>query len=632
MYKMKTLIRIWFVILLTTASYAQPPQTFESKLEELSQTQSGLNNKIQLSVSGISLSDFISAIALENNLNVSVDDDLDKIIVNNFYDAMVKDVFVFLVKKHELHVEIVGSIISFSKKPPIKEEPAVYVPKEINVTYKTENEFLSLDLKRDSLYRVAEAITRASDKNVVLAPNIKDRLVSVYIENRPFDQTVEMMSRSNGLKVTSDENGFYYIELDEQPVKNPGNGGTRPGNKRLNPELDIVRNSNDQDRLDVEAKDTPIQDIIEQASSELGEKYFMYDIPEGNTTLKVEGVTFEELLEHILSTTDYTFKKDEKYYLIGNRTGEGLRATELIQMENRTIENVMNHIPAELLAGLDVKEFVDLNGLIVSGSYIAISELKEFLRSIDQVVPLVQVEIMIVESIRTSNLNTGIEAGLSNEPVVTNGTIFPGVDMTLGSETINGLINAFNGFGIINLGAVTPNFYVTLQAMEDNSMIDISSTPNISTLNGHEATFSVGQTDYYQEEQVNFQPNISGGSIASNRVWKSTDANLSVTVTPNVSADEYVTLDINVEQNDFIAGAGDGAPPGKSTRSFSSLVRVKNGETILMGGLEIDNKSDSGSGTPFLSRVPILKYLFSSRNRSKDKRKLHIFIKTTVTY
>jgi len=630
---MKKIFQIVIAICICGQSFAQV-EDFETQINELSETQAGLNEKVQLSVSGITLSDFISAIALEHNLNVSVDDQLNKVVVNNFYDALVKDVFIFLVKQHDLDYEIIGSIISFKEKGETIEEPIVYTPKEIKVNYRLENQFLSMDLKQDSLYRVAEAITRKSDKNVILSPDIKERLVSVYIENRPFAQTMEMFAKANGLKLTADKNDFYYLELDELPVKNngknPRNGGKNNG--KLNPELDISLSPKNKEKLDVSAVNTPIKDIIYQASTQLGEQYFMYNVPEGNTTLDVEDVSFEELLMHILNNSEYTFRKDEKYYLIGDRKGEGLRATELIQLENRTIETVKDLIPAELLTGIEMKEFVELNGLIVSGSYLGISELKTFLRSVDQVVPMVQIDIMIVQSRKSSGVHTGVEAGLADGPVETGGTVFPGVDMTFGAESINGLINAFNGFGILNLGAVTPNFYVSLSALESNSVIDISSTPKIATLNGHEATFSVGETSYYQEQTVNVSPSISGGNVISNQVWKATDANLSITVKPFVSADEHVTLEITVEQSDFAGKEDPSAPPNKTTQTFESLIRVKNGEMILMGGLEKDSKTDAGSGTPVLSRIPILKWFFSSRTKEKEKNKLHIFIKTTITY
>ncbi len=636
------MIKFKLIILLLAVSFlgfGQEPTLaeMERNILDMAKVQPGLNEKVQVSVSGIALSEFISAIAFEHNLNVSVDDNLNGPVVNNFYDAVVKDVFIFLIKEYDLIVDFSGTIIAFHKRGAVKEIQPSYQPKAIDVTYKNENEFLSLNLKRDTLARVAEAITRESGNNVILAPGIKERTVSVYIENRPFEQVMDMMAKSNGLKLTTDPNGFYYLDIQEEKKPDAGrntssgrNNSSRGTSDAQN--LNMQLNPNNPEKLNIEATNTPIGAIIEAASAQLGEHYFMYDVPEGNTSLKVQNVSFMELLSHLLNGTDFTFKKTDAYYLIGNRNTEGLRATELVRLENRTIETVIDLIPAELVADVEIKEFIELNGMIVSGSYLKIEELKAFIRSVDQVVPMVQIDIIIVFSERSSGVTKEMKAGLSQESVPTQGQVFPGVDMTLGSETINGLINAFNGFGIVNIGAVTPNFYASLKYLESNSVIDISSTPKISTLNGHEATFSVGETSYYQEERVNIQSSIGGPVQVSNKVWKETTANLDITVRPFVSADEYVTLEINVTQNDFQGKVDPTAPPNQSTQSFVSLIRVKNGEMILMGGLDKESNENSGSGTPYLSRIPVLKWFFSDRNQQKEKSKLHIFIKPTVTY
>lgn len=615
--------------------FGQSPtfQEMERDIRDLAKIQEGLNQKVQVSVSGITLYDFITSVALEHNLNVSVDDDLNDLVVNNFYDAVVKDVFIFLIKEHDLVVDISGTIISFQKRPEEKVEPVAYKAKTIDVNYKQENQFLSVNLKNDSLDHVAEAITKVSGRNVVLSPTVKDKTVSVYIQNRPFDQVLAMIAKSNGLSVTADANGFYYLDqlhVENAQTRTQARNRNQPGGDVSG--MELIPNSVNPQRLDVDAKNVSIKSIIEAASNELNEHYFMYDEPEGNKTLKVQNVTFVELLSHLLTGTDYTFKKGNDYYMIGNRNTEGLRATELIRLENRTIETVLDLIPAELLTGIETKEFIELNGIVVSGSYLKIEELRSFIRSVDQVVPMVQIDIIIVFSEKSSGMTKEMKAGISAEPVATGGQVFPEVDMTLGSETINGLINAFNGFGIINIGAVTPNFYASLKFLESNSVINITSTPKISTLNGHEATFSVGETSYYQEERVNVQSSIGGPVQVSNKVWKPTEANLDITVKPFVSADEYVTLEISVTQNDFQGKVDPTAPPNQSTQSFVSLIRVKNGEMILMGGLERDSKEDAGSGTPFLSRIPVVKWLFSDRNKQKEKSKLHIFIKPTVTY
>ncbi|MCH2224899.1 MAG: type II and III secretion system protein [Crocinitomicaceae bacterium] len=185
---------------------------------------------------------------------------------------------------------------------------------------------------------------------------------------------------------------------------------------------------------------------------------------------------------------------------------------------------------------------------------------------------------------------------------------------------------------MVNLGQVTENFYVSLKALESNNVVDIESTPKISTLNGHEATISIGETTYYQEQQVNVQTSAVNQGILQSRQWKPLDANLSVKIKPFVSADEHVTLTISVEQDGFIDREDPTAPPGVTTRTFESVVRVKNGELILLGGLEEKERNDAGEGVPFLSRIPVIKWFFSSRKKIRDKSKLHILIRPVVTY
>jgi type IV pilus assembly protein PilQ len=245
---------------------------------------------------------------------------------------------------------------------------------------------------------------------------------------------------------------------------------------------------------------------------------------------------------------------------------------------------------------------------------------------------MVQIDVMLLFTKSGNSNKTGIKAGIKDQPTVTGGDIFPGLDVEMGSQTINNILNAISGFGIVNLGQVTENFYISLQALETNNVIDIESTPKVSTLNGHEASISIGETTYYQETQVNVQTSVTQSGVVQSKIWKSIDANLSVKIKPFVSADEHVTLTISVKQDDFSGKVDPSSPPNITTQTFESLVRVKNGEVILLGGLEKKKKNDAGSGVPFLSRIPVLKWFFSSRLKEREKSKLHILIRPTVTY
>src|SRR5690606_25971538 len=137
--------------------------------------------------------------------------------------------------------------------------------------------------------------------------------------------------------------------------------------------------------------------IIKEVSVVNGEHYFMFDIPEGKSTLHIDNVGFQDFLSYLLNGSKYTYKYVDDVYLIGERKQEKLRTTELIQLENRTIESIVDVIPQELKKDVEIKEFIELNGLIVSGSYLNIAEIKGFIRKIDIAVPVILIDVMIVE-------------------------------------------------------------------------------------------------------------------------------------------------------------------------------------------------------------------------------------------
>ena len=81
-------------------------------------------------------------------------------------------------------------------------------------------------------------------------------------------------------------------------------------------------------------------------------------------------------------------------------------------LENRTVESIQDVIPTELKKDIDIKEFADLNGLIISGSYTRIEEIKQFLRQIDLPVPVVLIDLMIVEINKDFNVEAGLKLGV----------------------------------------------------------------------------------------------------------------------------------------------------------------------------------------------------------------------------
>lgn len=634
MYKLKITC---FLVLFYLAPGAFSQERFaviENKLKEISATTPGLNEKVELSVNGVSIQEFIRGLAATNNLNVSVDAGLNAKIYNNFSGVTVSDVLLFLTRKYDLDVTFIGNIMSFTQynKPPDIIPMVKYVPKTLKIFYDKTSNQLSLDLDHDSLVAVAKELTRASGKNVVFSPDLSGKIVNGFIQNMAFNPAMDKFAFANDLKVTPTEDNFYLIEKADAATPGQKNN-SKTGNyssSNTTPGLNLKADGNN--LITVDAINSPIADILSAASKELKTNYFLFTEPKGNTSLNIKNATYDEFLNHLFNGTDYTFKKEGEIYLIGDRNLEGLRSTKVISLKYRTVEKVIDFIPAELKKGVDVKTFNDQNSLIVSGSQPRIAELEAFLRDIDRVVPVISIEVMIVDVNNSHTVSSGIKAGLGTKPTVTEGSVYPELNMNIGANSINSIIDGINGTGLVNLGKVTPNFYMSLQLLEQNGDVKINSTPLLSTLNGNEAKMSIGETRYYQENNTNTITTQSTTTVQS-VVYKPLEAKFTMTVNPIVSGDEQITLEISVTQSSFTnQSGGKGSPFNTTTRDFKSLIRVKNQEMIMLGGLDNDNKNESSSGIPILSRIPVIKWFFSSRTKSKTKSKLTIFIKPTVIY
>ncbi|WP_299884431.1 general secretion pathway protein GspD [uncultured Lacinutrix sp.] len=312
-----------------------------------------------------------------------------------------------------------------------------------------------------------------------------------------------------------------------------------------------------------------------------------------------------------------------------NRNNNTQRGTQ--SPRSAESKDLLTIVPEEVKEGLDFNTDYELNSFYVTGPSTKIERFKAFINQIDKPVPVVLIEVMIIEVSRNTTTDTGIEWGIGNEPVTTQGGIYPETDITLGAKTINKIIGGFGDFAGFNLGKVVPNFFSKIKLMESNGNFKILSTPKLATLNGHRATFSNGQTSYYTVTERSI---IGADNPLTNEIvnYVPIEAELGLTIKPSVTGDGHVLLDINVIQSSFGNRIDADAPPDINSRTFTSIIRMQDQDIAILGGLEENAKNDSGSGVPFLARIPIIKYLFSRRTRTAKKSKLSVLIKPTVVY
>lgn len=632
------------------------------KMEQFSKQQTNLNKKIDISALG-TIPEIIAAIAQQTKINITVDPQIQDKIVSNFSKVKVQDLLLYLCKQYDLDLSFSGSIISvFRYKAPVLK------PKEKEkAKFNPFNSRISIDLQNDTLETAAREMAKASGQNIIVSKNAKNQIVSAFVDKTSLEDALNMMARSNDLKISKTPEGAFYISMKEEEDIDLEDPNARKGNSRLkkmgagidyqaikNLSIVIYQDSSITEDwlIDVEAANVPFLDVIKGVSIELGRDYFLFEDnggrplktgkqskynnnqnnnnQNGGISLKLEGATYEEFLDYILKGTELTYKIDEGIYLIGDRNREGLRDSKVIQLQNRSANEIEKIIPPELQEGVEVSPFLELNAVVVSGSAPAVAEIEEFLKSIDKLVPVVNIELIIMDVQRNLLNESGLEMGVGENPAQDQATLTPGLDFSFGANTINRLLNTLAGQGIVNLGQVVPNFYVSLRAVEDAGVIKTRSRPQLSTLNSHEASFTVGETRYYQETTTTVQGNQA--PVTQQAInFKSVQANFTITMTPFVSGDEQITMDVVVTQSDFAGEVQLGAPPAQFSRTFDSEVRVRNGEMIVLGGLDTKRREQSSRGAPFLARIPILK-LLGNRKKTKSDTELLVFIKPTIVY
>jgi len=606
------------------------------KIEILAKQVEALNKTIDITVSNVSIQEFVRSVANLSGLNINVSPELNFIVVNNFTKVRVADLLTFLCKQYDLQITILGNIVDLYKLSKI--------PKPLKgvVEYDKSQDLLNIDFQNIPLSLVTRQLVTETNRNVYAEPSIQNKLINIYIQKLSFESAIDNLVKANNLDLEKNEDGSFFIK--DIPTKKQNAQGQQNNDvynrqqqnssqsnsssrKTGGNDLNIVKTGSN--TFSITAVDAPLIDIIRDVSKQCGVSYYISGKVDGNATMTLTNIEYEDFIKGLLTGRDLSYIKDAGVYIIGEKKLDKFKQSRIIKFENRPVDSLVVRIPKDIIRDLEIKEFSDLNCLIVSGSQERIKTFEDFCKQIDKSVPVIMIEVLIVDVKKTTTTATGIDAGLGKVPETSTGKIFPELNVQLSTKGINSLIQKFNGLGIANLGNVSKDFYLNIKALESDGSIKIRSTPILSTINGNTAKINIGNTEYYLEENSN---TVTGQTpiFSSNKTYKSVEAKLEVLIKPFVSGDESITLDITVSKADFTPRIDKYAPPGKATSEFKSKIRVKNQDMILLGGLEQKSVNETSSGVPILQRIPILKWIFSSRSRAKSDVKLNIFIRPTI--
>lgn len=408
-------------------------------------------------------------------------------------------------------------------------------------------------------------------------------------------------------------------------------------------------------------QDVPVRSALKVLAQEVNLNLVMNDSVGGNITINFDSVPWDQALDTILRVKGLDKRVEGTILLIGSqdelakyeqkqleeqekKTAKEPLVTEFIQVNYAKAADFVKLISTKdsalsisasnansMYGGSNGAESADsllsargtvtvderTNTLIIKDTEASIANIKRLVETLDTPVQQVVIEARIVSIDESAETALGINWQMDTN----NGTLDSGRPNNSekwyaghGTQT-----DVPSDGGTFSLGRITKNFAINLalKALETEKRTDIISSPRITTTNQKEA---------YIEQGYEIPSITSASSGATTIEWKK--AVLSLKVTPQITPDDSVFLDLKITQDD----KGDEVKSfGTSslsieTRELETQVLVGNGETLVLGGIFQQSVSRTVKKVPLLGDIPVLGWLFKSVDNTNSKREVLVFI------
>lgn len=263
------------------------------------------------------------------------------------------------------------------------------------------------------------------------------------------------------------------------------------------------------------------------------------------------------------------------------------------------------------------------NAIIAVGTPELHSQLEQLIAELDRRPAQVMIEMTLVAVSVSNSLSLGIEL----ESLDLGG----GLDYLLFSNFGLSSIDVATGQRVLTPGVgvngvlIRPNDVpVILKALATHGDNRVVSAPRILVSDNTSATLrSVDEAPF---TSINASDTIATTSFAGFE-----SAGTTLTVTPHVAQGDHLTLTYNLNFSNFSGSSSSATvPPPRTTNSFTGEVQVPDGFTVVVGGLEVENESDTVSEVPLLGRVPVLGALFQNTSTARTKSRVFAFIRPVI--
>lgn len=576
-----------------------------------------------LNVRGADLRDVLRAIGAEAGLNVVVDDAIDARVTVSLEGISAVDALAVLARDNGLTLTQVGTV--FRVRGPGPPPPAP-------VRVELRGNALSVDVDGADVGAVARAVTEATGTTVVVAPGVTGPVTS-YVQDAPFEAGLRAVFEGNGF-VLRQRGGVYTVEPGRRVDGAPALGavyGVERGDDGL---------------YALELRDADVAEAVREiARLSPDPGVVTYTLPQSRrVTLRASGLELEEALQALLRGTGTSFRREGSLVVVGTREADGIEQARLIPLGYVRVSDVFDLLPPQLVEGLVVNAVPGQNAVLALGPNDRVAAVEAFLRTVDVRAPQIYIEALVVDFLDTDVFEAGLTFGrgfVGGDSLggrLPSGYVLDGVgsgayeasgDGRDGNRVLDALGDAV---GIGTLGRLPADFYYRLRVLELEGKVEVRSRPHISTLNGRTASISVGTTQYFLLEQTT--PIVGGNQVIAQTTqrFEKIEANVTLAVTPFVGPSGEITADIRPQFSQPLGDFTAGVPPTISTRTVESTVRLRDGETIILGGLIEDREFIDDRKVPILGDIPLLGRLFRSTVRERRRSELVIYLTPYVFY
>lgn len=403
-------------------------------------------------------------------------------------------------------------------------------------------------------------------------------------------------------------------------------------------------------RITLDFQDIPVRDVLSIIAEESGLNVIASDGVQGNVTLNLTDVPWDQALDLVLRNHGLSARREGNVMMVAptgelaNLQRQTLETREQTkQLAPLTTEFVqIRYAKAEDLAALlrggegvgmmseRGRVTVDprTNTLILQDTREQLDAIRRTIEQLDVPVRQVQIEARIViardSATRELGVNWGMSAnggrhfdlgGAADGDASTVPTTSDDPD-TYGGGLAVDLGNAVNPASAFSFGYVSGDILIDLElrALESEGKSQTISQPKVITANQRTAIIKQGQEVPYQE---------ASSSGATSTEFK--EAVLSLEVTPQITPDDRIIMDLRINNDDISDTRYDGAP-AIDTNEIQTQVLVNNGETVVLGGILTSEQLRTLFKTPFLGDLPVIGNLFRYTQNSNEKVELLVFI------